>query len=569
MGGLVVGLFVKQSTEFAAYVMLSMIAVLGAALGWASPCLAAVPHPEPHEVNLPPMGWNDWAHYRCDLIDSKVVLSNAEALVKSDLARAGYDTVVIDDCWMQKTRDSKGNLQPNVTRFPEGIEAVANAVHAMGLKFGIYEDAGYKTCAGYAGSGEPNGGGASHFDEDARLFESWGVDYLKLDACNVYVPEGTSKEAAYRKAYAAERSALDRAGSSLIFSESAPAYFQGEAQWYDVLNWVRHYGQLWREGSDIATFRRDAPARERFASVLWNYAYNLPLGRYQTPGNWDDPDFIIGGDGGMTLNETRSQMALWSMMSAPLILSSDITKLNASAVAILRNARVIGVDQDPLGRMATLVQRGPAVDVLFKPLSNGDDAVAVLNRSSSTVSVALLPHDLGFPGPDCYLDTEDLWSGNLERARFVLDAEIAPHDTEIWHVHPGSTCRQPTRTGTIVMTRNEDPNGPDNTIDTYTRCLNSSDDVRVCRGTQSEVWTVTSHGQLMSGDRCLDIVDGSPRLNACSGSPSQQWSYSLDGRLIGSDQECLTDSQSADGEEVVGMKACGQDGWHQVWSLPN
>jgi alpha-galactosidase len=130
--------------------------------------------------------------------------------------------------------------------------------------------------------------------------------------------------------------------------------------------------------------------------VLWNYSYNLPLGRFQRPGHWNDPDFIIGGDQGMTLPETRTQMALWSMMSAPLILSSDIDRLSSESLAVLENEAVIAVDQDALGRMATLVRRSPVMDILFKPLSNGEYAAAVMNRGPIPLSVEISAADLGF-----------------------------------------------------------------------------------------------------------------------------------------------------------------------------
>jgi len=137
----------------------------------------------------PPMGWNDWAHYQCNFT-ARTILDNARELVKTGLATRGYDTVTIDDCWMLKTRDAAGNLQPDPERFPHGMKPVVEAVHALGLKFGIYEDAGYATCGGFAGSGQPKGGGKAHFLQDARLFASWGVDYLKLDGCNVVVAPG-------------------------------------------------------------------------------------------------------------------------------------------------------------------------------------------------------------------------------------------------------------------------------------------------------------------------------------------------------------------------------------------
>jgi alpha-galactosidase len=420
----------------------------------------------------PPMGWNDWAHYQCDFT-AQTILTNAKQLVKSGLAARGYNTVTIDDCWMQKDRDAKGDLQVDPQRFPQGMKPVAQAIHAMGLKFGIYEDAGYETCGKFAGSGVPDGGGSDHFLQDARLFASWGVDYLKLDGCNVYVPAGGTQVDAYRKAYAAESAALKTVGRPIVFSESAPAYFQGTPDWYDVLSWVRDYGQLWREGTDVATFHPAKPDRSRFHSVLWNYSYNLPLGRFQKPGNWNDADFIIGGDAGTTLPETRSQLALWSMMSAPLILSSDLEKLSPQAVEILSNKSVLAVDQDPLGKMATLVRRNQIMDILFKKLSGGSYAIAVLNRGPSPIQVELHPTDLGFSANSgCHLEARDLWSGTNQSATSTLQANVASHDTAIWRIRPYSSCGTPTRTGTIVMIAVGSHHHE--FIDHYTRCLTAS-----------------------------------------------------------------------------------------------
>ncbi len=310
---------VDHNPSQSVFLLLLFVAIVG---GSSLPGFGAPPA-SPKLASTPPMSWSAWAHYQCGYT-AETILNNARELVKTGLAERGYNTVRITECWMQKKRDASGNLVADPHRFPQGVRAVARSIHALGLKVGIYVDAGYATCAGYEGSGTPRGGGKDYFLQDARLFASWGVDFLKLDGCNVYVPPGSTKEATYRQAYAAEAAALKKAARSVVFLESAPAYFQGTPQWYDVLTWCRRYGQLWREGTDMANFDAKNPNRPRFNSVLWNYAYNLPLGRFQKPGNWNDPDYIISGDGGLSLPESRSQMALWSMMSAPLTLSLDI-----------------------------------------------------------------------------------------------------------------------------------------------------------------------------------------------------------------------------------------------------
>lgn len=513
------------------------------------------------------MGWNDWAHYQCRYT-AKTILENARALVSSGLAARGYHTVTVDDCWMSRHRGSDGNLKPNSKRFPQGMMPVIKAIHAMGLKFGIYEDAGSTTCGGFAGSGVPAKGGKPHFVRDSRLFAKWGVDYLKLDGCNIRVPTGGKAIDAYRRAYAAESAALAASGRRIIFLESAPAYFQGTAEWYDVLQWVGQYGQLWREGSDIATFNPAHPSRRRFGSVEWNYAYNLPLGRFQKPGNWNDPDFIIGGDGGMSLAETRSQMALWSMMSAPLILSSDVAKLSKAAVRILGNRRVIGIDQDPLGREATLVQRTPARDVLFKPLVGGDYAVAVFNHGATTIDVNLTLHDFGFSGGGaCRAAIRNLWSGAKAAGQRSIRANVASHDTVIWRLHPGRACGKPARMGAIVMTR---PDGHHRRIDAYGRCLAASGDVQRCKGDAAERWTVTASHSLKLGTQCLAVVHGLPEMRACSANVAQQWHYRLNGNLVNrSDRRCLGVHATNGGALHWQMQPCGHNKADQIWALPN
>jgi alpha-galactosidase len=515
----------------------------------------------------PPMGWNDWAHYQCDFT-AATILANARALVKTGLAARGYDTVTIDDCWMLKKRDSRGNLQPDPRRFPHGMQPVAAAVHALGLEFGIYEDAGSETCGRFAGSGEPQGGGAPHFLADARLFASWGVDYLKLDGCNVYVPNGETEENAYRAAYRAESIALGQVHRPIVFSESAPAYFQGEPAWYDVLSWVRDYGQLWREGTDIATYDPKSPNRSRFISVLWNYSYNLPLGRFQSPGNWDDADFIIGGDAGMTLAETRSQLALWAMMSAPLILSSDLGSLTPGAVHILGNRAVLSVDQDPLGRMATLLRRTASSDVLMKPLQDGAYAVAVLNRGATTLPARLPPAVLGFAGKGCRFDARDLWAGVHEPALGVLQAAVASHDTAIWTIRPNAACGAPARIGTItrIVPSPADANQANPDVTRYTRCLAAPGELEECAGTFAQRWEVTRDGALRSGGKCLEQKGDRAILAACRSAADQAWRYVVRGKLINSASgQCLTGP--AQGALSVG--ACGDNLPSQIWSLPN
>lgn len=512
----------------------------------------------------PPMGWNDWAHYQCDYT-AKTILKNAHALVRTGLAARGYDQVTIDDCWMRKQRSSNGNLQPNPKKFPFGMRVVGAQIHALGLKFGIYEDAGYATCGGFAGSGVPNGGGKAHFLQDARLFAKWGVDYLKLDGCNVYARKGESKYSAYRAAYRAEHAALRKVDRPIVFLESAPAYFQGTADWYDVLRWARKYGQLWREGSDIEIYDRKEPNRSRFASIMWNYDYNLELGRFQRPGNWNNADFIIGGDRGVTLAETRTQLALWSMMSTPLILSSNINKLSPAAIRILGNRAVISVDQDPLGRMATLLQRSPVMDLLMKPLIHHEYAVAVLNRSATPLHVAVSAAQLGFQNANCRFAVRNLWTGARHRSAGTLSAEIPAHDTDIWKIRPTAQCARPVRIGTITRIVPQASRNHHVAAD-YTRCLTAPGRVGQCTGTAAQSWHVTRSGAIESGGKCLAQSGSHVVLQACRHSRTQRWTYNLLGNLINrATHLCLTGPRTG----ALTVRTCGHNLATQVWALPN
>ncbi|MGH8180125.1 MAG: ricin-type beta-trefoil lectin domain protein, partial [Steroidobacteraceae bacterium] len=464
-----------------------------------------------------------------------------------------------------KDRDSHGDLQADPTRFPHGVRPVAKAIHALGLRFGIYEDAGSATCGRFAGSGSPAGGGEPHFAADARLFAAWGVDYLKLDGCNVHPDQGAAGSAAYRAAYRAESVALEQTGRPIVFSESAPAYFQGSPDWYDVLGWVRGYGQLWREGTDIEIYDRKKPDRSRFDSVMWNYDYNLQLGRFQKPGNWNDADFIIGGDRGLTLAESRSQLALWSMMSAPLILSSDLDSLSPAAIAILGNRGVLAVDQDRAGMMATLLRRSASMDVLMKPLRNGGYAVAVLNRSPAPLHIRLLPRELGFTAGSCRLEAEELWSGAGHGAAGALDADIQAHDTEIWRIRLAHGCAVPARIGAITRIVPDGSDQPEAT-EAYTRCLTSPGTAQPCAATPSQMWQIMADGALRSGQACLTQTRDRAVLATCRSSASQRWRYTLSGNLINRDSHlCLTGPASG----ALTVQACGHNLASQVWSLPN
>ncbi|KJK47294.1 ricin B lectin [Streptomyces sp. NRRL F-4428] len=519
----------------------------------------------------PPMGWNNWAHYMCDIDEAKVV-ANADALVSTGLAAKGYDTVTVDDCWMTRSRDARGNLVVDTAKFPHGMAWLGEYLHAKGLKFGIYQDAGSLTCEKYPGSGAPEGGGPDHYARDARQFASWKVDYVKMDGCNLWVPEGRTKEQAYRDAYNAVAKALRESGRDMVLSASAPAYFQqgewGGSDWHKVLGWVGETGQLWREGKDIKVHNPASPATSRWSSVMGNYGYNRWLGRYAGPGNWNDPDFLIAGAPGLTAAESRSQVALWAMMAAPFILSSDVSKLTPAGLDALGNTRLIALDQDPMGRQGAVVSSNATFEILVRPLANGDRAVAVLNRSSNTRDIRVPLDEIGLNA--CTADAQDLWSGARTEVSDALTGKLAGHDTAVWRLSPRG-CAEAVPTGQIVGDG--------------VRCADGANTSGVgavvmagCTGAPDQRWFLGDDDRLRLAGECLsagengvvELADCAPRH---SGQPGQSWHHRRDGSLVEeASGMCLTAPARAATPDApaerLRLTPCGEHRVDQAWSLP-
>jgi alpha-galactosidase len=512
----------------------------------------------------PPMGFNNWARYTCD-INEALFVATADRLVSSGLAAKGYRTVTVDDCWMTGSRDAAGNLVTNTTRFPHGIKWLADYVHGKGLQFGIYEDAGTSTCVGLPGSW-------GHEQADANLFASFGVDYVKLDGCNVPSEPGKTKEQTYRDVYAKWSQALASTGRRMVFSESAPAYFfigvPDKRDWYKVLEWTPQYGQLWREGDDIGLAGYSAAAQ--WDSIVRNYDYNVPLARFAGPNAWNDPDFLILGSG-ITVEQARSQMSLWSMMAAPLILSTDVTALSAAELAIAGNTDVIAVDQDPLGAQGTLVARNGSTDILARQLSNGDRAVALFNRSSNSIAMSTTTVAVGLPGgTGCTFTVKNLWTGQTGSGT-TISATVPAHGTAMFRVTPSASCTGAQPTGQIAVTSG--------------KCLDdtasgTADGTAIilftCHGGANQRWTFPGDGTARTLGKCLTAAstsDGAAiTLSTCASTAAQSWSYRRNGNLVNSASgKCLDvfgGATTTDGARLA-IWPCGYNQHNQTWSLPS
>ena len=367
-------------------------------------------------AQTPPMGWNSWNHFGCD-VSEQLIRDTADAMVTSGMRDAGYLYVNIDDCWHGK-RDDNGFIQPDPERFPSGMKALADYVHAKGLKLGIYSDAGWKTCAGHPGS--------RGFEyQDALTYARWGIDYLKYDWCNT----GTLNA---EGAYQTMARALAAAGRPIVFSLCE----WGTNQPWE---WAKEIGHLWRTTGDIAVCFDCEMDHGSWSSwgVLRILDMQEGLRTHAGPGHWNDPDMMEVGNG-MSESEDRAHFSMWAMLAAPLLAGNDLRSMSDETRRILTNADVIAVDQDSLGIQGFKYADDGDLEVWFKPLADEDWAMCILNRGSSARQVEFSWHDEevadDFSGRKALFgyrvyQVRDLWTGNdLGTTRQTLDTEVPGHD---------------------------------------------------------------------------------------------------------------------------------------------
>jgi len=337
-------------------------------------------------AKTPPMGWNSWNAF-AGTIDETKLKQIADVMVSTGMKDAGYIYLNLDDNWMANpARDSSGNLRGDPTRFPNGMKALGDYIHAKGLKFGIYGDRGSMTCMNVAQSGS-----CGHEQADAKMFASWGVDYFKNDNCN---PVGN-----IQTDYQNMQKALASSGRDIVYSICHPnGYFA----------WMQSTGNLWRISGDIVDKWDNGT---NFCKGIVNLIdANASLASYAKPGAWNDPDMLEIGNGGCTTEEYRSQMSMWSIMAAPLLAGNDIRNMSQTTKDILLNTEVIAIDQDAAGIQGTRVKSANSLEVWCKPLGSASGtvkAVALLNRSGSTANITVDFSTIGLSGT---ATVRDLWA---------------------------------------------------------------------------------------------------------------------------------------------------------------
>ncbi len=355
----------------------------------------------------PPMGWNSWNKFGCK-IDEKLIRETADAFVSSGLRDAGYKYLNIDDCWMAKERDARGDLQPDPERFPHGIKALADYAHEKGLKLGVYSSAGTKTCEGLPAS-------LGHEVADAKKFAEWGVDYLKYDNCN-------NQKLPARQRYQAMADALNATGRKIVFSFCE----WGENKPWE---WASETGaHLWRTTGDI---------NDSWRSVMRLLDLQVGLEKYSKPNAWNDPDMLEVGNGSMTDAEYRAHFSLWALLNAPLIAGNDIRSMDPAIKAILTNRSVIAVDQDWGGKQGFKLRDDGDSEVWMKPMSDGSRAVVLLNRSGrdAPASISVTPAELGLTSAKKYR-VNDLWTNKTQMISGKLSVAVPAHGTTMFIVRP-------------------------------------------------------------------------------------------------------------------------------------
>jgi alpha-galactosidase len=488
----------------------------------------------------------------CGLNES-IFVDTAHAMVKNGLLAAGYNRINLDDCWSTMERAANGSMVWNSEKFPQGLPWLTNYLKSLGFTPGIYTDAGKKSCGGYPG--------AYGYEElDAKTFASWGFEYLKLDGCNM--PTGTEPE--YKEVYGHWHKILSTMASPMVFSESAPAYFAEASNltdWYSVMGWVPEYGQLARHSRDTLVFNSTLywPDITGWDSIMFNYGQEVRLARYQKPGYYNDPDFLIVDHFDLSLVEKQSHFAIWASLSAPLIISAWIPGFSAEEFKYLTNKDIIAVNQDPLTLQSTLVSQDGTWDVLTKDLANGDRLLTLINRGDITASQSISFDRIGLSNVSS-VHVKDLWTGatTVEKNQ-VTAKKVSSHGTAVFRISAGGSSSS-VPTGMIFNTYS------------LTTLTSSKRGLGWANGTadDGQVWQTRvdyTLRPLSDTTQCLeDSGHGKVALESCNGKSNQKWDYLYSGNVKShSSKDCLTETE----HEKVVTSDCAYEANNQVFGLPS
>jgi len=500
----------------------------------------------------PPLGWNSWNSFGCNVSET-AVRQAADAMAASGMRDAGYQYVVVDDCWFDPQRDAQGNLRGSPSKFPAGMKALGDYIHGLGLKFGIYQVPTDRTCAQRTGTYPGSTGSMGHETQDARTFASWGVDYVKYDWCS---PAGTRDEQVAR--FGLMRDALRASGRPIVYSINPNSY---HAITGDKYNWGE-VADLWRTTEDLLDIWQNGNTNSYPMGVGNVLDITAPLAAQAGPGHWNDPDMLVVGRPGLSLTESRAHFALWALMAAPLMAGNDIRTMSADVSAILRNPRLLAVDQDRLGAGGRRVRDDGDIEVFAKPLADGSVAVGLLNRSGGTATISTTAAQIGLSGTSFTLT--DLWTGATSTTSGQISASVPSHGVAAYRVSGGSppagtTSRfQGTGSGRCLDVENASTAAGAGTL------------IWDCSTAPNQSWTTSETGEIrVFGDKCLDGTTSGTRVlsQPCTGQDNQKWTLGQDSTVRNVHSGLCLDVEraaTANGTHVILWTCNGQA--NQKWT---
>lgn len=363
----------------------------------------------------PPMGWNSWNTFGED-IDEKMIMETADVMAESGLAEAGYNYLVIDDCWSMKERDKNRRLVADLVKFPNGMKAVADYVHSKGLKFGMYSCAGNLTCAGYPGSYE-------HEFIDAETFAEWGVDFLKYDYC--YHSPIVPGEILYRRMGLA----LENCGRDILFS---------------ACSWGADQTHTWIKTSASSMWRSTGDINDTWESIKALTRQQLELHPYNGVGCFNDMDMLVVGmygKGNVGLKgcsdtQYKTHFSIWAFLGSPLMIGCDIRNMNQATRDILMNKEMIAINQDPLMRQPYKLSGFTDENMLMyaRNLSDGSIAIGLFNLGDAKSCARFNLDELGLPvSLGKTLSMKEIWTGREAKiANGTVVWELEPHDSAVF-----------------------------------------------------------------------------------------------------------------------------------------
>jgi alpha-galactosidase len=410
-----------------ALLVATLCATPGAAARRTSARPASASAPASVLAPTPYMGWDTYftfgSHY-----DEATVLEQASQLVTRGLKRLGYRYVWLDVGWWNGARDATGQIVVNPVQWPHGMQWLTSTLHAAGFRVGLYTDAGINGCGG---QGQ---GSYGHYQQDVNTFAAWGFDAVKVDYCGA-IQQGLEPAAAYAAFHEAiVHNSSHRPLLLSICNFLQPSQYANEIPTFINSNFSSYSfgpssGNSWRTDTDVGV-----PGDVQFPDVLRNLDADAAQPQAAGPGHWNDPDYL-GPDQGLSAAQFRTQFSMWALLAAPLMISVDLVSLSSDSQTTVSNREVIAIDQDPAGVQGRLLSSSGSGQVWVKPLSNGSRAVALLNRGSSTLTIATSVAAVGLGAArSCTL--RNLWTGTIRSTSSRIAASVPGGSTVLLRVAP-------------------------------------------------------------------------------------------------------------------------------------